>query len=82
MEIVRLVDIGVIEEDYYSEWASISPKFVISKKNAIIRVVTNFRKLKLLLKRNPFTIPKRAIAIMIRATEVFSFASALDLNMG
>jgi hypothetical protein len=24
-EIVRLVDIGVLEEDYSSEWASISP---------------------------------------------------------
>jgi hypothetical protein len=28
---VRLVDIGVLEEDYSSEWAS--PSFVIPKKN-------------------------------------------------
>jgi hypothetical protein len=30
-EIVRLVDIGVLEEDYSSEWAS--PSFEIPKKN-------------------------------------------------
>jgi hypothetical protein len=41
-EIVRLVDIGVLEEDYSSEWAS--PSFAIPKKNGTIRVVTDFRK--------------------------------------
>jgi hypothetical protein len=40
-EIVRLVDIGVLEEDYSSEWAS--PSFSIPKKNRTIRVVTDFR---------------------------------------
>jgi hypothetical protein len=50
-EIVRLVNIGVLEEDYSSEWAS--PSFAIPKKNgsSTIRVVTDFRKLNLLLKR-------------------------------
>jgi hypothetical protein len=45
-EIVRLVDIGVLEEDYSSEWASISPSFAIPKKNgsSTIKVVTDFRK--------------------------------------
>jgi hypothetical protein len=32
-EIVRLVDIGVLEEDYSSEWASRIPSFAIPKKN-------------------------------------------------
>jgi hypothetical protein len=41
-EIARLVDIGVLEEDYTSEWAS--PSFAISKKNGTIRVVSDFRK--------------------------------------
>jgi hypothetical protein len=50
-ENVRLVDIGVLEEDYSSEWASIFPSFAIPKKNGTIRVVTDFRKLYLLLKR-------------------------------
>jgi hypothetical protein len=35
-EIVRLVNIGVLEEDYSSEWASRSPSFSIPKKNSKI----------------------------------------------
>jgi hypothetical protein len=50
MEIVRLVDIGVLEEDYSSDWASLFPSFSIPKKNETIRVVTEFRILNLLLK--------------------------------
>jgi hypothetical protein len=44
------VYIGVLEEDYSSEWAL--PSFAIPEKNGsrIIRVVTDFRKLNLLLK--------------------------------
>jgi hypothetical protein len=51
-EIVRLVDIGILEEepDYSSEWAS--PSFAIPKKNGTIRVVTDFKKLNLLLRHN------------------------------
>jgi hypothetical protein len=49
-EIVRLVDIGVLEEDYSSEWDSSLPSFAIPKKNGKIRVITDFRKLNLLLK--------------------------------
>jgi hypothetical protein len=49
-EIVRLVDIGVLEEDYSSEWSSSSPSFAIPKKNGTIRVVTDFRKLNLSFK--------------------------------
>jgi hypothetical protein len=45
-----LVDIGVLEEDYSSEWASISPSFAIANKNGTKRFVTDFRKLNLLLK--------------------------------
>jgi hypothetical protein len=54
-EIVRLVDIGVLEKEtkYSSEWASLYPSFAIPKKNGVstIRVATDFRKLNLLLKR-------------------------------
>jgi hypothetical protein len=42
------VDIGVLEEDFSSEWAS--PSFEIPKENGTIRVVTDFRKINLLLK--------------------------------
>jgi hypothetical protein len=50
-EIVRLEDIGVLEEDYSYEWASLSPSFEIPKNNGTIRVVTDFRKFNVLLKR-------------------------------
>jgi hypothetical protein len=51
-EIVRLVDIGVLEEDYFSERSTLSPSFAIPKKNgaATIRVVTDFSNFNLLLK--------------------------------
>jgi hypothetical protein len=49
-EIVRLVDIVVPEEDSTSDWDSLFPIFAIHKKIGTVRVVTNFRKLNLLLK--------------------------------
>jgi hypothetical protein len=55
-EIVRLVDIGVLEEDYSPEW--VSPSFAVFKKNGTIRVITDFMKLNLLLKCHPFPILK------------------------
>jgi hypothetical protein len=55
-EIVRLVDIGVLAEDYSSEWAFLS--FATPKKKGTIRVVTNFRKLNLLFELHAFPIPK------------------------
>jgi hypothetical protein len=40
------MDIGVLEEDYSSEWVSLFPSFAIPKKNGsnTIRFVTDFRK--------------------------------------
>jgi hypothetical protein len=58
------------------------PSFAIPKKNRTIRVVTDFRKVNLLLKCHPFPIPKIGNADMIRSMEGFTFASEMDLNMG
>jgi hypothetical protein len=58
------------------------PLFAIPKKNRTVRVVTDFRKLNLLLKCHPFPIPKIGNAEMIHSMKGFTFASALDLNMG
>jgi hypothetical protein len=77
-EISRLVDIGVLEDAYSSEWAS--PTFAVAKKNGTIRAVSDFGKLNSCLKRHPFPIPK--IRDMIRSMEGFTYATALDLNMG
>jgi hypothetical protein len=52
----------------------------ISMKNGTIRVVTDFRKLNLLLKGHPFPIPK--IGDMIRSMGGFTFVSELELNIG
>jgi hypothetical protein len=49
-EIVRLLNIGVLEEDHLSEWASST--FAIPKKNGTKSFATNFRRLSLLLKRH------------------------------
>jgi len=55
-EIARLVNIGVLEEDYTSEWASST--FAFPRKNGTIRVVSDFRKLNFFLKCHPFPLPK------------------------
>jgi hypothetical protein len=57
-ENVRLVDIGVLEKNYSSEWYSLFPTFAAAKKKGTIRVVIDFRKLNLLLNYHPFHIPK------------------------
>jgi hypothetical protein len=51
-EISRLVDIEVLEEEYFFEWASIFQTFTIPKKNGAerIRDVTDFRNLNVFLK--------------------------------
>jgi hypothetical protein len=49
-EIVRLVDIEVLEEEYSFEWPFVLPIIAIPKKGTI-RVFTYFRKLNSLLKR-------------------------------
>jgi hypothetical protein len=77
------VDIGVLEEYSSSEWASSSPSFAIPKKHGTRRLVSDFRKLNILLihTSHPFPIPKIDSRDMIRSVERFTFASALDLNM-
>jgi hypothetical protein len=81
-----LVGIGVLEKetDYSSKWSS--PSFEIPKKNgtSTIRVVTDFRKLDLLLKRrlSPISYSNDRGTDMIRSMEWFTFASESDLNIG
>jgi hypothetical protein len=75
------MEIGVLEEDFSSEWPSLFQTFVIAKKigAATIRIVTDFRKLNLLLKCQAFPIPM--IGYMICSMEGFTIASELDVNM-
>jgi hypothetical protein len=78
------MNIGIPKEDYTSERTCYSPNFAVLEKNGRIRVITNFMKFNLLLncKLSPFPVPKIGKAHMIRSMEEFTFATALELNIG
>jgi hypothetical protein len=68
-EIVRLVDIGVLEEEFYSAWASMVPQFAIPKKNgaSTVRVVTDLGSSTYCLNLECYTFPTLKIGDMIRS---------------
>ena len=77
-ELNRLCDLGVLEFQPASEWAS--PSFIIPKKDNTVRFISDFREVNKRLVRKPFPIPK--ISTVLQELEGFTFATALDLNMG
>ena len=77
-EIQRLCDLGVLKWQDDSEWAS--PTFIIPKKDNTVRVVSDFREINKRIVRKPFPIPK--ISTVLQELEGFTYATALDLNMG
>jgi hypothetical protein len=77
-EVERLCGLGVIERQPASEWAS--PSFIIPTKDRNIRLLSDFREVNKSLIRTPFPIPKRSM--VLQEIEGFSFATALDHNMG
>ncbi|GFH50707.1 hypothetical protein CTEN210_07183 [Chaetoceros tenuissimus] len=77
-ELERLVKIGVLEVVHESEWGT--PVFIIPKKEGTARFVTDFWKVNGQVVRKPFPIPR--IADTLQQLEGFTFATALDLNMG
>jgi hypothetical protein len=77
-EIKRLTEIGVLECQPLSEWAA--PSFIQQKKNNTVRFLSDFRELNKRLVRKPFPIPK--ISTVLHELEGFTYATALDLNMG
>jgi hypothetical protein len=77
-EINRLVDIGVMKRQSSSQWAS--PTFIIPKKDMTVRTITDFRELNKRIVRRPYPIPK--ISTTLQELEGFTYAMALDLNMG
>ncbi len=74
----RLCDLGVLEFQPASEWAS--PSFIIPKKDNTVCWISDFREVNKCLVRKPFPIPK--ISTVLQELEGFTFATALDLNMG
>jgi transposase InsO family protein len=77
-EVQRFCDIGVLERNHDSEWAAAS--FIQPKKTGDVRVLTDFRQLNLVLKRQPFPMPK--ISDLLQKLKGFRYATALDLSMG
>ena len=77
-EIQRLCDLGVLQWQADSEWALST--FIIPKKDNPVRVVSDFRELNRRIVRKPFPIPK--ISTILQELEGFTYATALDLNMG
>ena len=77
-EIERLVSLGVLRKCSDSEWGA--PTFIIPNKNGTVRFISDFRKLNAQLKCKPYPILK--ISKMLQELEEFTYATALDLNMG
>jgi hypothetical protein len=77
-EVERLCQLGVLERQPASEWAS--PSFIIPKKDKTVRFFSDFLEVNKRLVRTLFPIPK--ISTVLQEIERFSYATALDLNMG
>jgi hypothetical protein len=74
----RLCKLRGLERQPASEWAS--PSFIIPKKDKTVRFLCDFWEVNKRLVRKPFPIP--IINTVLQEMEGFSFATALDLNMG
>ncbi len=77
-EIKQLCNIGVLEWQPSSWWASLT--FIIPKKDSTVRTISDFRELNKHIVRKPYPIPK--ISIILQELEGFTYATTLDLNMG
>ncbi len=77
-EISRLCNIGVLEWQPSSRWAS--PTFIIPKKDSTVHTISDFRELNKRIVRKPYPIPK--ISLIPQELESFTYATAFDLNMG
>jgi hypothetical protein len=77
-EINRLCSIGVLKWQPSSRWAS--PTFIIPKKDGTVCTISDFRELNKRIIWKPYPIPK--ISTTLQELEGFTYATALDLNMG
>ena len=77
-EVERLCQIGVLKRQPESEWGS--PAFIIPKSNQTVRFLTDFREVNKRIIRTPFPLPK--ISSILQEMEGFTYATAIDLNMG
>ncbi len=77
-EIKWLCNIGVLEWQPSLKWAL--PTFIIPKKDSTVCTISDFREPNKRIVRKPSPIPK--ISTILQELEGFTYATALDLNMG
>jgi hypothetical protein len=77
-EIKQLCNIGVLVWQPSSKWAS--QTIIIPKKDSTVSTITDFRELNNCIVRKAYPIPK--ISMTLQELEGFTYATALDLNMG
>ncbi len=77
-EIKRPWEIGVLVWQPSSKW--VFPTFIIPKKDSTVHTISDFRELNKCIVRKPYLIPK--ISTILQELEGFTYATALDLNMG
>ena len=77
-ELNRLCDLGVLKWQPASEWAS--PSFIVPKKDQTLCFLSDFREVNKRIVRKPYPIP--IFSTLLQEMKGFTFASALDLNMG
>jgi hypothetical protein len=77
-EIKWLCNVGVLEWQPSSRWAS--PTFIIPQNDSIVHTLSDFRELNKRIVRKSYPIPK--ISMILQELEGFTYATALDLNMG
>jgi hypothetical protein len=77
-EVDRLCQLGVLERQPASQW--VLPSFIIPKKDQTVCFLSDFWEVNKRLVRKPSPIPK--ISTVMQEIEGFSYATALDLNMG
>jgi hypothetical protein len=73
-----LCKLGILQQQHASEWAS--PSCIVPKKNKTIHFLSNLWEVNKRLVRKLFPIPK--ISMVLQEFKGFSFATALDFNMG
>jgi hypothetical protein len=73
-----LCDIAVLDWQLSWQWALST--FIIPKKDNTVRTISDFRELNKRIVRKPYPIPK--ISTILQELEGFTYATALDLNMG
>ena len=78
VELDRLVKLGVLKQINDSKWAA--PIFIILKKDATVRFISDICELNKRIKRKPFPIPKTQDLLL--KLEGFQHAMSLNLNMG